>query len=230
MYEFDYQLLFGGIFVVSCSAIFLSLWTWAANSARFSKYRLRDPKLEPPRRADRMRRIPLVMAFDLLLCSAYLVFGYDWLIKTEPDSLLVMIAQGFAVLMLYDFMFYWVHRLFHLPFLMRHFHAIHHKIRSPRSIDDFYLHVVDGAWVITLFFASVAIVGPLSTYALIPTLLVYVFVNNTLHSGLNFPHPVFKLTNYWARKHDVHHNTNVSANFGSIFPIWDLMFGTNVKV
>lgn len=230
MYQVDYQLLFGGTFVVISGTVFLSLWTWAANSERFSKYRLHDPKFEPPRRVDRMRRIPLIIAFDFLLCIAYLVFGYDWLIKPEQDSLLTMIAQVLAVLVIYDLMFYWVHRLFHLPFLMRHVHAIHHKVRSPRSIDDFYLHVVDAAWVITLFFSSVAVVGPLSTNTLILTLFVYVFIHNTLHSGLNFPHPLFKLTNYWARKHDAHHNTNVSANFGSIFPIWDVMFGTNVKV
>ena len=230
VYQINYQLLIGVIIVGICSTVFVSLWTLAANSERYSIYRLRNSINDPLAGVDKKRRILSIIAFDILLYCIYLVFAYDWLIKTGTESLIVMIGQVVAILLIYDFLFYWVHRLFHLPVLMRYVHAIHHKVRFPRAIDDFYLSAVDSLWVTTLLFSSIAIVGPLSTNALILTLFVYVFINNTLHSGLNFPHPLFKLTNYWARKHDVHHGKNLSANFGSIFPFWDVMFGTNVKV
>ena len=229
-YEINLPLLYGVVGVAVCSAVFVSCWTWAADSERFGMYRLRRPVSAPPADIGKRKRIASIIAFDILIYSVYLVLAYDWLIEDGSDGFWTIVGQILAVLLIYDFMFYWVHRLFHVPFLMRHVHAVHHKVRFPKAVDDFDLHPVDSLWVTTLFFLSIAIVGPLSPTAFVVTLLVYVFINNTLHSGLNLPHPCFKLTNYWARKHDVHHGTNLSANFGSVFPIWDMMFGTNVRV
>jgi len=41
------------------------------------------------------------------------------------------------------------------------------------------------------------------------------------------PHPAFKLTNYWVIRHDRHHYKHLNTNFASIFPYWDMMFGTH---
>ena len=229
-YQINFPLLYGVVGVAVCSAVFVSLWTLAAGSERFGIYRLRTPISDSLAGVGKRKRIALIVGFDILLYSGYLVLAYDWLIKDGSDAFWIVIGQVLAVLLIYDFMFYWVHRLFHLPFLMRHVHAVHHKVRFPKAVDDFDLHPVDSLWVTTLFFSSIAIVGPLSPTAFVVTLFVYVFINNALHSGLNLPHPCFKLTNYWARKHDVHHGKNLSSNFGSIFPFWDVMFGTNVRV
>ena len=229
-YEINFPLLYGVVGVAVCTAAFVSLWTWAAGSERFRVYRLRTPVVGSLAETGKKKRIATIILFDVLLYTAYLTLAYDWLIKDASDAFLIVIGQVFAVLLIYDLMFYWVHRLFHLPFLMRQVHAVHHRVRFPKAVDDFDLHPVDSLWVTTLFFLSIAIVGPLSPTAFVVTLFVYVFINITLHSGLHLPHPCFKLTNYWARKHDVHHGKNPSSNFGSIFPFWDAMFGTNVRV
>ena len=55
---------------------------------------------------------------------------------------------------------------------------------------------------------------------------VFIMINNVNHTGLELPHPIFRLTNHWARKHDHHHGVNPRANYGSIFPFWDKIFGT----
>ena len=227
VYGINYPLLLGVVGVAVCSGAFVCLWTWAASSERYSKYRLRMPGDDPLAAVSKKGRIISIIAFDILLYSSYVVLAYNWLIKDEVDGVLMVIGQVLAILLIYDFMFYWVHRLFHRPFLMRHVHGVHHRVRFPKAVDDFYLHAIDSLWVTTLFFMSIAIVGPLGANTFIVTLFVYVSINNTLHSGLNFPHPLFRLTNYWAREHDVHHGKNLSANFGSIFPIWDMMFGTH---
>ena len=229
-YRFNYGLIVGMIGLFCCSAIFHLLWTWVGSAERFSEYRLRKPVNDPFAKIRKSTWVVPVIAFDISLYAAYLVLGYDWLIQSSAAVGFWTIAgQVLAVLLIYDFMFYWVHRLFHLPFLMRYVHGVHHRVRFPKAVDNFYLHPVDALWVTTLFFLSIAMVGPLSTTAFIVTLFVYVFINNTLHSGVNLPHPLFKLTNYWARMHDVHHGKNRSANFGSIFPIWDMLFGTHVR-
>ena len=222
----NFELLYGVIGVAVSSTIFVHAWTWAANAERFQRYRLRPSVADPLAKVSKKGRIMSIIAFDISLYSAYLLLAHDWLIKDGTADLPTVIAQILAVLVVYDFLFYWVHRLFHTRFLMRHVHAVHHRVRSPKAVDDFYLHPVDSIWVTTLLFGSIAFVGPLSTNAFVATLFAYVFINNTLHSGLNFPHPVFRLTNYWARKHEVHHGEKLSANFASIFPIWDMAFGT----
>ena len=227
--KINYELIFGIIGVAVCSMVFISLWTWAAGSERYQKYRIRKPGRDPLAKVSRFKQVSEALVFDIIFYIAYLVLAYDWLIQDGSVGLLTMFGQVLAILLIYDFMFYWVHRLFHHPFLMRHVHGVHHKVRFPKAIDDYYLHPIDSLWVTTLFFSSIAIVGPLSTTSFIVTLFVYVFINNSLHSGLNLPHPLFTLTNYLARRHEVHHGKKASANFGSIFPFWDMMFGTNVR-
>ena len=228
--QVNYELIFGVIGIAICSVVFISLWTWAANSERYQKYRIRMPVRDPLEKAGKFKEVSRAVVFDITLYCVYLVLAYDWLIQDGSVGLLTMFGQVLAILLIYDFGFYWVHRLFHHPFLMRRVHGVHHKVRFPKAIDDFYLHPIDSLWVTTLFFSSIAIVGPLNTTSFLVTLFVYVFINNSLHSGLSLPHPLFTLTNYLARRHEVHHGQKISANFGSIFPFWDMMFGTNVPI
>ena len=149
-----------------------------------------------------------------------------WIVAEESAGIAMSLGQLSAILLIYDFMFYWVHRVFHHPFLMRHVHYVHHRVRHPAALDDYYLHPVDALWVTTLFFLSVTIVGPVDSETFIATFFIWILINNFLHRGLNLPHPAFKLTNYWSRMHDCHHSKKINSNFGSLFPFWDMMFGT----
>jgi sterol desaturase/sphingolipid hydroxylase (fatty acid hydroxylase superfamily) len=37
-----------------------------------------------------------------------------------------------------------------------------------------------------------------------------------------------KALNLWARKHHGHHGVDMNKNYGSVSPIWDLLFRTSV--
>lgn len=220
-----FGLISGLVGIACCSALFTSALTRAAGSERFSKYRLTSA-IDPLRKVNKSRHVLLIILFDLCLYCSCLVFGYKWLIREGSTGFWTTLVQIFAVLLIYDFGFYWTHRLFHSRFLMRHVHSIHHRVRVPKAVDDYYLHPLDSLWVTTLFFGSIAIVGPLSIPTFILTFLAYVFINNCLHSGLSLPHACFRPINYLAHKHNIHHNVNISSNFASIFPILDKIFGT----
>lgn len=206
-----------------------SIWTWVGNTERLAKYRIHASRQDARPLPHKSIRIILIALFAVFLYTSYISLGYDYLIHNDTEPLFVIPLQVLGVLVIYDFMFYWVHRTFHLPLLMKYVHHVHHKVRYPMAVDDLYLHPVDTLWVTTLLFISIAIVGPLSTPAFITTLFIYVFINNTIHSGMKLTHPIFALTNYWARMHDGHHAKNPRANFGSIFPVWDAVFGTRVR-
>ena len=226
-YQINFPLIAGLVGVYFFSVIFTVLQTRATSSERYKKYRLYTPVNDPLANTSKFLRTSLIIIFIACIWTAYLTQGYDWVIHDEPAGFAVLLGQVLAVLLIYDFMFYWVHRAFHLPFLMRYVHHVHHRVRFPTAIDDYYLHPIDTLWVTTLFFLSIAIIGPVNTTTFIATLFVWVFINNSIHGGLNLPHPIFKLTNYWARMHECHHGKNMQSNFGSIFPFWDMMFGTH---
>ena len=225
----DFQInvpLVVGMFCVYCvSLCYVTLQTWAAKSVRFRAYRLhpdRDDRLSIFRR---LRRTALIVLFVACLWGVLLTLGYDLFLHDEPTGLAAMAAQFFAILLIYDFVFYWTHRTLHRPFLMRAVHGVHHQVRVPMAVDDFFLHPLD-ATTSVLFLLSVAIVGPVNTSTFVAVLGVWVLMNNAIHGGFRWPHPIFRLTNYWARTHDVHHGANRNANFGSFLPVWDMMFGT----
>lgn len=225
--QINFPLIAGMVGVYFFSVIFTVLQTRAANSERYKKYRLYTPVNDPFANTSKVPRTFFFFLFITCIWTACLTQGYDWVIHDEPSAFAVLPVQILAVLLIYDFMFYWVHRAFHLPLLMKYVHYVHHRVRFPTAIDDYYLHPIDTLWVTTLFFVSLVIVGPFNTTTFVATLFIWVFINNSIHGGLNLPHPIFRLTNYWARRHNVHHGKNMNANFGSIFPFWDKMFGTN---
>ena len=225
--QINFPLIAGLVGVYFFSVIFTVLQTRAAKSERYKQYRLYTPVNDPLANTSKVPRTFFIILFIACIWTAYLTQGYDWVIHDEPSAFAVLPVQILAVLLIYDFMFYWVHRVFHLPLLIRYVHYVHHKVRFPTAIDDYYLHPIDTLWVTTLFFLSVTIVGPFNTTTFIATLFVWVFMNNSIHGGLNLPNPVFRLTNYLARMHNVHHGKNMSSNFGSFFPFWDMLFGTH---
>ena len=202
------------------------LQTWTASSKQYEKYRLREPIQDPLANANKFKRTFLMILYIAYLWTVCLTQGYDWIIHEETVGFAISFAQVFTILLVYYFMFYWVHRALHLPFLMKHVHYVHHRVRFPTAIDDYYVHPIETLWVTMLFFLSVAIIGPVDTTTFIATLFVWMFIHDFLHSGLNWPHPVFKFMNFWSRMHDVHHGENPRSNFGSIFPFWDMIFGT----
>ena len=225
--QINFPLIAGLVGIYFFSVIFTVLQTRAAKSERYKQYRLYTPVNDPLANTSKVPRTFFIILFIACIWTAYLTQRYDWVIHDEPAAFAVLPVQILAVILIYDFMFYWVHRVFHLPFLMRYVHYVHHKVRFPTAIDDYYLHPIDTLWVTTLFFLSVTIVGPSNTTTFIATLFVWVFMNNSIHGGLNLPNPVFRLTNYLARMHNVHHGKNMSSNFGSFFPFWDMLFGTH---
>ena len=220
-----------GIFCIYCiSLCHVTLQTWMARSSRYRRYRLHPEGDDDLPILPRLKGTALIMLFLACLWAVLLTLGYDLFLRDGPAGLSAMAVQFFAILLIYDFLFYWTHRVLHRPFLMRFVHGMHHQIRVPMAIDDFFLHPGDATTMSVLFLSSVAIVGPVNTATFIAALAAWVFMNNSIHAGFHWPHPIFRLTNFWALTHDVHHGANRNANFGAFLPVWDMMFGTYHRV
>ncbi len=164
--------------------------------------------------------------------SVALIFGTtygleDHLFYTGDTPVWVMVVEAVAVIFIYDFAYYFVHRYpFHEWKLTRHIHAVHHAARNPRTVDALLLHPVETAAGLLLLFGSIAAVGGIHLYTFAPIFVAYTTLNVLNHAGMNVERFPFETLGILAVKHDRHHHSLLSGNYASITPLPDIVFGT----
>ena len=219
-------LIIGLALIMGFALVFNSLAVWAVESSGLKKYRLRNPGFVQLSTTNKYPRILLNGIFVIGLYFGFAYFFSQYVTHDLGTGPLRVVGEVLAILLLNDFMYYLMHRAFHWPRVMKYVHGRHHRVRNPTAADGLYLDPLDNFAGLGVFFLSVVIIGPVSTATFLAAVFVYILINSVNHTGLELPHPIFRLTNHWARKHDHHHGVNPRANYGSIFPFWDQMFRT----
>jgi len=200
--------------------------SWAAESSPLKKYRIRTPTTY---RIPKSKKVINVSLNGLLALSFFIAMFYyfgDNLVSDQPVGGVTVFGEVLASLMLYDFMYYFLHRGMHNPKFMKYVHGVHHYVRFPTSAESTYLHPAENLAGLGLLFTAIMVIGPVSVASFLIIFFIHTTANIIVHSNLDIPHPAFKLFNYWARKHDLHHGKHLNRNYASIFPFWDMMFGT----
>ncbi|WP_295877429.1 sterol desaturase family protein [uncultured Zhongshania sp.] len=219
-----FLIMIAAVFVTN--TVLIGFMTWAVQSERFGKYRIRTPERNRIPTSKKYINVSLNMLLSLLLFVAAFYYLGDKLVYVGSTSVATLVGEVLASLMLYDFMYYFLHRCMHYPKVMKYVHGVHHYVRFPTSVESTYLHPLENIFGVSLLFIAVVILGPISTTAFAIMFFIYTSVNIIVHSNLVFPHPALRLLNFWAIKHDIHHGKHLNANYASIFPFWDQMFGT----
>ena len=152
-----------------------------------------EPRREKPIDKARFRRLARVNSF----VSPVLVYGltaalYPWVFHDRSISVWRIVAEGAAVLMLYDFFYYFVHRYpFHQWKLLRRVHSVHHVVKFPSAIDSLYLHPLENVIGLSLLWGCTALVaavaGPVSIYSFAWAFAFYSVLNIAIHAGLKLP-------------------------------------------
>ena len=165
-----------------------------------------------------------IMSFFFVIGLTYI---YDKYILThESQTIGFVLVTSFAILLVYDFFYYLMHRALHHPSLMKKIHGVHHKSRKVAAPESLYLHPAENIAGLVLLFAVVFLHG-CSTTTFLVVFTVYVTAMILNHTGMVFPHPIFRPLNYMAIKHDHHHSKHLNKNYASIFTfIYDRMFET----
>ena len=135
--------------------------------------------------------------------------------------------ETLAVLLLYDLLYYWMHRYpFHRWKFMRRVHSLHHIVRSPTALDSLYVHPLETFCGVALLMICTFIVGPVHIYSFSAVFVVYSVLNIVIHAGVRIPFFPFRFIGMMAKKHDDHHASMRAGNYASITPIPDWIFRT----
>ena len=93
---------------------------------------------------------------------AFYVAILPFTVSFTPRPLWQHLLEIFAILAIFDFMYYWTHRsLFHGQ-LMRKIHSLHHQARKPTWADSLYVHPLETFIGLMLFLMSIPIVALIS--------------------------------------------------------------------
>jgi len=204
----------------------------ASRIPSFRKWKVQEEK--PEKRSDLVHcawkvgvnHLCLVLPLIIVTHPIYAFLGTDHRLESLP-SLSVIALQLSFYLIVEDFVFYFIHRFLHTPWLYKNIHIVHHQHSAPFGIAAEYAHPIE---VVFLGFATFA--GPFLAPPHLITLFAWLAIRSMqtieCHSGYDFPWSM----NRWfplyggADFHDHHHRIH-SGNYSSTF-IWvDKLFGTD---
>lgn len=151
--------------------------------------------------------------------GAVLLFS-DFLIRKGHTY----VYDSLIAILLYDFVYYWLHRVMHTKFLMRYLHGWHHLCKHPTAIDGLYQRPHETVLALSLLMACVALVGPMSVPSFVLVIFIHTVINMLDHANLRTG---IKWLDHLMHAHDLHHSCR-DVNYG-FTPLWDHVFGTTHK-
>jgi sterol desaturase/sphingolipid hydroxylase (fatty acid hydroxylase superfamily) len=140
-----------------------------------------------------------------------------------------IVWQIAACLLVEDFMFYWSHRLLHMPFLFKHIHKVHHRYHATIGLASEYAHPLE------FYFGNLlpTTMGPALVKAHLVTYFIWIGIRLAktceAHCGYRFPFSPFQFLPFAnpAPAHEYHHSRGINSCYGSFLCFWDTLCGTN---
>lgn len=212
--------------ILTFDGLLMAGYSWAATSPQFSKYRIRTPETYRIPKSKKYTNISLNGLLSVVFMFAVFYYFSERILYEGTAGGVTIFGEVLASLLLYDFMYYFLHRSMHNPKVMKYVHGVHHYVRFPTSSESIYLHPLENIAGLGLLCLAMVIIGPVSAMSFLIIFFVHSTANIIVHCNLVLPWGGFKLFNFWAKKHDLHHGKHLNRNYASLFPFWDLMFDT----
>ena len=142
--------------------------------------------------------------------------------ETVPWPILLLIS-----VLVKDFADYWNHRLMHTRWIWP-IHAVHHSDTHVNFLTSYRVHFLEGVFMDVSYVVLLTWLGIPPIMGAIGRLL-FTLHNSYVHIDLDFGHGPFKYFLVSPRLHRWHHADHPGSdgkNLASIFPFYDLLFGT----
>lgn len=152
---------------------------------------------------------------------------------TEQSPDVVALILGYTVLpfvgfLLFDFCFYWFHRLQHrVPSLWR-LHSTHHSIEELNAFNSYH-HIAEKMLQTLLILIPAGLLVSIDVPQTAVTIALMSLHADLIHANTKIGWGPLKFVFAEPRYHRVHHSIerrHWDKNFAGAFPVWDMLFGT----
>lgn len=218
-----YALIFS---ILAVDGALLTFLAFAYHSRRFEAHRISLKESMKVPGAERIKNIAFIAVLSLMAVIGMTGAIYPFTFHNRPVSAWRIAVEILAILLVYDFAYYWLHRAMHTKKGMRWVHGRHHEVRNPTAMESFYLTPTELFAGLGLLLACTWILGPVSIYSFAVVFFIHTTLNITVHSGLLSKRLLLWPIDHLTHKHYTHHAGNYDNNFASLTPFWDMLFRT----
>jgi sterol desaturase/sphingolipid hydroxylase (fatty acid hydroxylase superfamily) len=206
--------------------LLLGFLAYAYHAKRFEPARISLKESMKVPDAERLRNIAFIAVLSVIAVFGMTFAIFPYAFTNAPTSVGRIVWQILAILLVYDFAYYWLHRLMHHKKLMKYCHAVHHEVHNPTAMESFYLHPIELFAGLALLLSCTLVLGPVHVYAFAVVFFIHSTLNITVHSGVVSKRWWLFPIDHLTQKHYVHHAGNYDNNYASLTPFWDILFGT----
>jgi len=137
-----------------------------------------------------------------------------------------MILQIILYLILDDTLFYFYHRLLHLPYFYERIHKIHHSYKNSSVLAAVHFHPIEYLILSLSFFSGPILIG-VNIWVFYFWILIRQAIGVSGHCGFSFPFEIQNFIPFHSGNqfHYLHHKVP-SRNYGLFFDYWDRFFYT----
>lgn len=182
-------------------------------------------KNHPVTRSDFYLSLITVVCNSFVLLLGAFLWKTGWIVLGQSQSVIGIIAEVVALLLLMDLLMYFFHFAAHLPFIYTMLHGKHHEHVSTNFLSLFVLHPFEtvgfGLMMLVLLIGYDFSVTSVSIYLLINLIWGTIGHLNREFFPVSFDRFLVGTTRF----HNQHH-LDESKNFGFYTSIWDRLFGT----
>ncbi len=170
-----------------------------------------------------------VLAFLSLLPSQQIVEHTSWqasfraAVASQP-----FILQFIEIMLLTDFVQYWVHRSFHRVPALWNFHAVHHSAKTLDWMAGARMHFIEILILRGVTVIPMMTLGYSQTVVQAYILVVYIY-STYIHANVRWSSRFLSKFMVTPRYHHWHHGIEkeaIDVNFAIHFPLLDKLFGT----
>lgn len=211
---------------LALDTVLIAALGWAYHAPRFAAHRLQPGPGMQVRFGHRVRATATIGVLSVAIVLGGTYVAFDHLVHARATPAWLVVVEALAILIAYDFAYYFAHRAMHHPIALRWVHGVHHRARNPSALESFYQHPLELVVGLSLLFGVTAALGPVPVRSFALAFFVYSTINIVVHAGMVTKVRLLAPIDWLIRKHHAHHHDDPRTGYSTLTVLPDLLFGT----